>query len=73
MNKISYPLHLSPEDQSTEAYRMRLVLHAQMMRLNPNGWRKPRTSKKRKNARPAPRTWQISAWALAKLPTQASQ
>lgn len=73
MNKLSYPLHVMPENQSIEANRLRLVFHAQMAALNPNGWRKPRTSKKRRNAQPAPRTWQVSAWALARLPTQAHQ
>lgn len=69
---IKVPLHLARSDETIDAWRLRLVLHAHMAQLNPKGWRLPRTSRKRMHAQPIPRTWQQSAWVLARLPTQSS-
>lgn len=48
---IAIPLHLKADDFSQEACIKRYDLHARMMALNPNGWRKPNKKGEMKNSR----------------------
>ena len=50
--RIRLPLHIHPHDWTPRACRKRYGLHLLMAQINPNGFRKPRTSRKRANAQP---------------------
>jgi hypothetical protein len=52
---VKLPLFISRGDFSLGACQRIIALHADQAGINPNGWRKPRTT--RLGARPAPGGW----------------
>lgn len=68
---MKLPLHIQPDDMSPEACRARLVLHAVMAQINPKGWRKPHTSRRRRKL-PQPFTRLDNLAILARLSGKAA-